>query len=76
MKRSRRRRRLGRVRLTEFNVLVEGQFGSVRGGSLLVDHVITSLGGRTPVQAIEDGVDPRDVWRALCADFDVPRDQW
>jgi hypothetical protein len=67
---------LGRVRLTEFNVLVEDQFGSVRGGSLLVDHVLTSLGGRTPVQAIEDGVDPRDVWRALCADFDVPRDQW
>jgi hypothetical protein len=28
------------------------------------------------VQAIEAGVDPRDVWRALCADFDVPREQW
>ncbi|NBQ41752.1 MAG: DUF3046 domain-containing protein, partial [Mycobacteriaceae bacterium] len=23
-----------------------------------------------------DGVEPRDVWWALCADFDVPRDQW
>jgi len=68
--------RLGRVRLTEFQELVEGQFGSVRGGSLLVDHVLTGLGGRTGAQAIEDGVDPRDVWRALCADFDVPRDQW
>ncbi|HPY23897.1 MAG TPA: DUF3046 domain-containing protein, partial [Mycobacterium sp.] len=22
------------------------------------------------------GVDPRDVWRALCDDFDVPREQW
>ena len=64
------------MRLTEFHVLVEGQFGSVRGGSLLVDHVLTHLDGRTAVQAIEDGVDPRDVWRALCADFDVPRDQW
>ena len=30
MKRSRRRRRLGRVRLTEFHELVEGQFGPVR----------------------------------------------
>ncbi len=76
MKRSRRRRRLGRVRLTEFNVLVEDQFGSVRGGSLLVDHVLTELDGRTPAQAIKDGVDPRYIWRALCADFDVPRDQW
>ncbi|WP_235620914.1 DUF3046 domain-containing protein, partial [Mycobacterium tuberculosis] len=26
--------------------------------------------------AIEDGVEPRDVWRALCADFDVPHDRW
>ena len=50
--------------------------GSVRGASLLVDHVLTRLGGRTAAQAISDGVEPRDVWRALCADFDVPRDQW
>ena len=64
------------MRLTEFHELVDGQFGAVRGASLLVDHVLTSLGGRTPAQAIQDGVEPRDVWRALCADFDVPREQW
>ncbi|MCG5433850.1 DUF3046 domain-containing protein [Mycobacterium sp. MYCO198283] len=64
------------MRLTEFHELVDSQFGAIRGRSLLVDHVLTSLGGRTPAQAIEAGVDPRDVWRALCADFDVPRDQW
>ncbi len=64
------------VRLTEFHELVEAQFGSVRGASLLVDHVLTRLGGRTAAQAIDAGVEPREVWRALCADFDVPRDQW
>jgi hypothetical protein len=64
------------VRLTEFNELIEAQFGSVRGASLLVDHVLTQLGGLTGAQAIEDGIDPREVWRALCSDFDVPRDQW
>jgi hypothetical protein len=53
------------VRLTEFNDLVEGQFGSMRGRSLLVDHVLTALDGRTAAQAIEDGVEPRSVWRAL-----------
>lgn len=63
------------MRLTEFHVLVDEQFGSVRGAALLVDYVLTAF-GRTPVQAIEDGVDPREVWRALCADFDVPREQW
>jgi hypothetical protein len=76
MKHSPHRRRLGRVRLTEFQELVEGQFGPVRGASMLVDHALTAFGGRTAAQAVEDGVDPRDVWRALCADFDVPRDQW
>jgi hypothetical protein len=64
------------VRLTEFHVLVDEQFGPVRGRSLLIDHVLSGVGGRTAVQAIEAGVDPRDVWRALCADFDVPRDHW
>jgi hypothetical protein len=67
---------LGGVRLTEFHDLVDGQFGRVRAASLLVDHVLTGLGGRTAAQAIEAGVEPREVWRALCADFDVPRDQW
>ena len=42
------------MRLTEFNELVEGQFGPVRGASMLVDHVLSRF-GRTPAQAIEDG---------------------
>ena len=64
------------MRLTHFRELVEGQFGPMRGASLVVDHVLTGLGGRTAEQAIADGVDPRDVWWALCSDFDVPRDRW
>jgi hypothetical protein len=68
--------RLVAVRLTEFHELVTGQFGPVYGASVLIDHVLTGLDGRTAAQAVEDGVEPRDVWRALCVDFDVPRDQW
>ena len=64
------------MRLTEFHELVTDQFGSASGASVLVDHVLSSLGGRTAAQAVEDGVDPRDVWRALCTDFDVPRERW
>lgn len=64
------------MRLTEFHELVTGRFGDVYGASVLVDHVLSAMGGRTAAQAVEDGVEPRDVWRALCADFDVPRDQW
>ncbi len=54
---------------------MEAQFGA-SANALLVDHVLIELGGRTGAQAIEDGVDPRDVWVALCRDFDVPRELW
>ncbi|MGA9491599.1 MAG: DUF3046 domain-containing protein [Mycobacterium sp.] len=64
------------VRLTEFHERVTLRFGTTYGASVLADHVLTGFDGRTAAQAIEDGVDPRDVWRALCVDFDVPREQW
>ncbi|KAA0023680.1 DUF3046 domain-containing protein [Antrihabitans cavernicola] len=64
------------MRLTEFQELVHTEFGVARGDSLLVDHVLLSMSGRTGAQAIEAGVDPREVWRALCAEFDVPRKRW
>lgn len=60
------------VRLTEFHELVRDEFGPVRGDSLLIDHVLSSLGGRTAAEAIEAGQEPREVWRALCVEFDVP----
>ncbi|MFF3223254.1 DUF3046 domain-containing protein [Nocardia suismassiliense] len=63
------------MRLTEFQELLHTQFGSARGDALLADHVIPAL-GRTGADAIEAGVDPRDVWRALCSEFDVPRGRW
>ncbi|MGH3563984.1 MAG: DUF3046 domain-containing protein [Mycobacterium sp.] len=64
------------MRLTDFHERVTLRFGAVYGASVLTDHVLTGLDGRTAAQAIENGVEPRDVWWALCADFDVPRDQW
>jgi hypothetical protein len=76
MKPSRTLGNLEAVRLTEFHELVTLRFGAAYGASVLADHVLTGVGGRTAAQAIEDGVEPRDVWRALCVDFDVPRDQW
>ncbi len=51
------------------------QFGTARADALLADHVIPTF-GRTGAAAIEAGTDPRDVWRALCAEFDVPRSRW
>ncbi|MBO0853208.1 MAG: DUF3046 domain-containing protein [Nocardia sp.] len=64
------------MRLTEFQELLHTEFGVARGDQLLADHVLPAVGGRTGAQAIEEGIDPREIWRALCADFDVPRNRW
>lgn len=60
------------MRLTEFHDLVVAEFGPTRGDTLVSDHVVQVLAGRTAAQALEDGVEPREVWRALCTEFDVP----
>lgn len=62
--------------MTDFHELVHHEFGLARGDSILADHVLYAFAGRTGAQAIEDGVEPREVWRALCAEFDVPRSRW
>lgn len=62
------------MRLTEFGELMVGEFGTLKADAILSDHVLIDHSGRTGAQAIEDGVDPRDVWLSICADFDVPRE--
>jgi Protein of unknown function (DUF3046) len=60
------------VRLTQFRELMEDEFGAVRAASLSRDHVFAQLGGRTVEAALEAGLDPRDVWHAVCDAYDVP----
>lgn len=51
---------------------MEDEFGAVRASSITRDHVFSALAGRTVEQALEEGEEPREVWRAVCAEFDVP----
>ena len=60
------------VRLTQFRELMDDEFGPARAASLTRDHVFAELGGRTVEQALEAGIDPRKVWRAVCEAYDVP----
>lgn len=59
------------MRISEFRRAVDVEFGA-RASSLTEDLVLASLGHRTPAQAISGGVDPREVWLALCEETDVP----
>jgi len=63
------------VRLTHFRALMADEFGSVRAASLARDHFFADLDGRTVEQALDAGVDPKDVWRAVCEAFEVPAER-
>lgn len=60
------------MRLSQFWTLMDDEFGGSAARSLARDHVLGSLGERTPDEALRDGVPARAVWLALCEDLDVP----
>lgn len=60
------------VRLTEFWLRMDEQFGEAYAQSVAKDHVIGGLGGRTVEQALADGEDAKTVWRAVCEAFRLP----
>ena len=65
----------GCMRLADFHRFIEAEFGEVQGPWLVHSHVLPELGG-TPAELIERGVEPRDIWWALCRDHDIPEERW
>lgn len=59
------------MRYSEFWSLVDDVFGAAYGPTLVRTQVLTPLGA-TGQEALDAGVEPRDVWRALCDAMDVP----
>jgi hypothetical protein len=57
------------VRLTDFWQRLEQAFGPVYARSVAADQVLPQLGGRTIVQALEQGEDAGVVWRAVVAAY-------
>ena len=62
------------MRRTEFDRLVEGEFGRSYGTWILSSHVLSRV-GVTAEEAIEAGEDVRTVWWELCREFDVPQER-
>ncbi|HEY9351237.1 MAG TPA: DUF3046 domain-containing protein [Acidothermales bacterium] len=60
------------MRLTDFWSRMTEHFGEGYAASYARDFVIAELGDRTVSQALEQGEDAKDVWRAVCAAEDVP----
>ena len=63
------------MRLSEFRIAVEEEFGEAYGRVITRDLVLGDVGGLTAEQAIKAGVPPRAIWTALCDASDVPADR-
>jgi Protein of unknown function (DUF3046) len=50
---------------------MEARFGSAYARSVASDYRLPTLGS-TIDEAISAGVDTKDIWRAVCAEFDIP----
>jgi hypothetical protein len=62
------------MRRSEFDRAVADEFGA-RASAVVNDLFLSRVGGRTAAQAIAAGVDPREVWLALCDELDVPAER-
>lgn len=65
------------MREREFWQLVDEVFTRPYGRSLAHDQALVALDGRTVMEALGEGVEPRVVWNVLCDQMGVPdADRW
>ncbi len=63
------------MRTTVFRQKMAEEFGSVRAEMLVSDHVFSGLDGRTVEQALKAGVQAKQIWQVVCADFGIPAER-
>jgi hypothetical protein len=59
------------VRLTEFWRRMQERFGVSYAASVAADYRLTQLGS-TINDAFASGVAAKEIWRAVCAEFEMP----
>ena len=59
------------MRLTEFWRRMNERFGAGYAASVAADYRLPLL-GRTIDEALAAGVETKEIWRAVCAEFDMP----
>ncbi len=63
------------VRYREFWDLVDEVLGPAHGRVLTAELRVGGLGDRTADVALAEGVEPRDVWHAICDELGIPEAQ-
>ena len=61
------------MRLSEFWTRLAGEVGTTYADSYARDQVLATLGGRTVHEALADGEDAKQVWRAVLAAREAAR---
>lgn len=64
------------MRLSQFNQLMQDEFGLEYSSVIRRDLVLGELGDQTADRAIAAGADPKDVWLAVCKTSGVPKERW
>jgi hypothetical protein len=64
------------MRLSQFNQLMQDEFGLEYSSVIRRDLVLGELGDQTADRAIAAGADPKDVWVAVCKTSGVPKERW
>ena len=59
------------MRLTDFWSRMEQRFGASYARSVAADYRLPLLGA-TVDEAIASGVETKEIWRAVCDEFDMP----
>jgi hypothetical protein len=59
------------VRITEFWRRMDERFGSTYARSVAADYRLPEL-GTTIDQALARGIEAKQIWHAVCAEFDMP----
>ena len=60
------------VRHTEFWARIEAALGAGYARHWASQTVIAGLGGRTPTEALDAGVTPKEVWAAVWRTLELP----
>jgi hypothetical protein len=64
------------MRLSKFQELLSDEFGTAFANVVLRDTRVTQLADQTPAEALAAGVDPSQVWLAICEHHQVPKARW
>ena len=62
----------GGVRHTEFWSRMEHHLGESYARVWASQHVMSALGSRTAIEALDDGYSPKEVWRAVWEALGLP----